>query len=111
MDFVIANLTVQLNADFSFVFRFIDPKTKLAYVFTGSTFKCEVRPSPGSATLTKSLTAALDTTDIANGRVGINWAKGDIALGTYYYDLLRVTAGKQRPIMKGSLTIIAGVTA
>lgn len=110
MDWVIANIVYQSNGDFSRYFAFTDSNGK-AYSFTGSTFKCEVRPSPGSGTLTKSLTAGLDVSDIANGRIGINWADGDIAVGTYAYDLLMVTGSKQVPILKGSLTIIAGVTA
>lgn len=107
---VIANLNVKVTADFSKTFRFKNKATRVAINFTGSTFKSEVRPAPGSATLTKSLTAALGVTDIANGRVTINWARGDIAVGSYYYDLLQVTAGKQVPIMSGTLTIVAGVT-
>lgn len=102
-----ANLIAYQNADFSEVFQFVDAGTGEPHDFTGSTFEMDIKET-GAGTVV--LAATLGVTDIDDGKVTIGFLDGTIAVGSYVYDLIRITGSARELLMFGTMTIKQGVT-
>lgn len=109
-----ADITITTNAKWSIPFIFTDDATGAAYDFTGDTFKMDVKTSSDAASAELSLTTAnggIASTDLDAGYITIIIDKADLAVGSYVYDLIRVTGGDDEYLMGGTLTVNKGITA
>lgn len=107
----VVNLIAWQNSLFSELITWVD-QNGAPIVFTGSTFSMGVATAPGLTpvlTLTTANSGILST-DLANGKYTITFAKGAIAVGNYYYDLMQVTGGVPSIIQSGTLIVNQGVT-
>lgn len=108
-----AKITHFDNASLRETLRFVDRGTGTAYDFTGSTFKMDVRTSADAVSATLSLTTAnggIVSTDLDEGTIQLVVDAGDIAAGSYVYDLIRVNGSDEEMLMFGEYIVEPGVT-
>lgn len=77
---------------------------------TAYTIRMQLRPRPGSSTISLDLTPYLEMHDPVNGRFRINPVIIDIPAREYYYDIEFNNAGVIRTWMQGTLTVVNDVT-
>lgn len=107
VDFSIAN-----NVDLNEAFQWVDSGTGVPNNFTGSTFDMRIAVVAGGAAALQLNTGngGIVSTDLANGTITLVAADGAIAVGTYVYDLVRITGSAREPLMSGAFVVTQGVT-
>jgi hypothetical protein len=108
MDPAEVNITWFKNVDFERVFKFTDQNGD-TFDWSADSFDMDIKTARGSGAA--ALTATIDDTDADESTIVVSWADGALAVGTYYYDLIRIDAGGIRHLMMfGTITILEGVT-
>jgi len=105
------NFTITDNADWVFPWQLVDRSTNAGVDLTGSTFQLDVRAAPGG-TLVKSYTsgAGIAADSLPDGEITNTFTRGDLAVGSYVYDLIRIQGAATELIFSGSITVEQGVT-
>lgn len=102
------------NEDFQHGFQWIDRETGQPYVFTGSTFKMDVKATVDAGTVDYALTTGnsrIVSSDLANGSIELVFEKGQLPVGEYVADLIRVVSGKDEKLTDFEIIVSKGVTA
>lgn len=109
----ILEITLTDNEDLVIPLAFVDQVSGIAHDFTGSTFKMQVKTTAEAASAEYELTTAngrIASTDLANGAIDLKFVKGQLAVGAYVYDLIRVNGADNEKLIEGSVTVSKGVT-
>lgn len=75
---------------------------------SGSTFAMDIKTAKGAGSAAAS--ATIDDTGAAAGILVLTLADGALAVGGYYYDLVRIDSGERSILAYGEITVHEGVT-
>ena len=105
------DLTVYTSADFVQAFQFVDAFEN-PIDFTGDTFEMDVETAVGQtpSLALSSPSTGIAATDLANGTITITIADTDLSVGSYVYDLIRVSGSTRELLMYGTITVLEGKT-
>lgn len=105
-----ADLYLFDNADWAVPLAFVD-EDDIPYDFTGSTFRLDIKVTVDTA-LILSLTSggAIAHTDLPNGTITPQIADGALAIGSYVYDLIRISGSARETLMFGKVFCEKGVS-
>ncbi|MBN9078179.1 MAG: hypothetical protein BGN87_06180 [Rhizobiales bacterium 65-79] len=104
--------TVRDNADYQQPLTFTD-RDKVAYDFTGDTFRMDLKRSADDEAAAASLTTengGILSTDLANGVITLSIGTYSVEPGTYLADLIRITGELRDPLGYGTVVIEKGIT-
>ena len=94
------------NADWALAVLCTD-QNDMPHDFSGSTFAMHIKTVAAGAVV---LPVTVDTSQIAEGRIGLSFADGALPLGSYVHDLVRITGGVRELIFYGKFVMLQGVT-